>query len=273
MKLVFNHPKLKLGKRAPRLDKRTLKLADYLTPALPTPPVQAGYISKVSSWPMYLNDSLGDCVIAAAAHMIEQWSAYSGSEVSLTDQDVLVGYEKVGGYVPGNPNTDSGCDMLTALNYWRKTGFGGHKIQAFVAVDPTNKLEVMQAIYLFGNVYSGIALPLSAQTTTNPVPNGLPLWQFPAGGLNGDGSPGSWGGHCVPLMGYSNDSRGHPGTELITWGAVYDATWEFFMNYADEAYAVLSSDWFESNGEAPSGFDLAQLQADLSALGVESKGK
>ncbi len=273
MKLVFNHPKLKLGKRSPRLDHRTLKLSKYLTPALPTPPIRAGYVEKVAQWPMYLNDSLGDCVIAAAGHMIQQWTAYAGEETQISNSAILTGYVQVGGYVPNNPDTDNGCDMLTALKYWRKTGLGGHKIAAFVSVDFTNQQEVEQAIALFGSVYTGLALPLVAQSPTQTGPNGKPCWSVAECGTNGDGSPGSWGGHCVPLIGYSNDPAGHPGTMLVTWGALYDMTWKFLNLYTDEMWAVLSSDWFEQSGQSPSGFNLAQLQADLSALGIESKSK
>lgn len=269
VKPTLNVTKRQLGKRAPRLDGRTLKLAKYLTPSLPTPPLKAGYIDKVQTWPMYLNDELGDCVIAAAGHMIEQWTAFSSatsSPVLVTNKDILKGYEAVGGYVPGNPDTDNGCDMLTALKYWRRTGFGGHKVSAFVSVDYTNQKEVEQAIYLFGNVYIGLALPLTAQNPVTTEPSGLSCWQMTAEGTNGDASPGSWGGHCVPIVGYSSDPAGHPGVALVTWGEQYAMTWKFANTYVDEMWAVLSPDWFESNGDAPNGFNLDQLKADLAQL-------
>ena len=262
----FNPPNRKLGKRAPRLDKRTLKLSDYVTPALPDPPIRAGYIEKVPSWPMYLNDELGDCVIAAAGHMIEQWTAYADTEVRLTDADILKGYEQVGGYVPGDPNTDNGCDMLSALKHWRKQGFGGHKIAGFVSVNPLNQKEVEQAVYLFGNVYTGLQLPLSAQSPTHTGAEGKPCWSVSPVGTFGDGSPGSWGGHCVPILGYSNDPAGYPGTMVVTWGALYDMTWKFIRDYVDEMWAVLSPDWIAKCGDAPNGFDAAQLQLDLLAI-------
>ncbi len=71
---------------------------------------------------MYLNDQLGCCVEAAAAHMIQQWNFYAGHPAKPTDQDVLSAYEAVGGYVPGDPNSDNGTDMLAFLNWWRQTG-------------------------------------------------------------------------------------------------------------------------------------------------------
>jgi hypothetical protein len=246
---------IQLGKRAPRLDKRTFRLARYLPAIIPPPPVETdGYVTKVPSWPMYLNDSLGDCVAAAAGHIVNQETFYaSGTEKLPTDNDILKTYEAVGGYIPGDPNTDNGMDMLSYLKYWRSTGVGGHKILGFVGVDLTRRDEIMQAIQLFGNVYLGIQLPISAQVQT--------AWKVPAGGPFGDGSPGSWGGHCVPMM-----FAGAQTSVVVTWGNTLHMDWDFLTNYADEAYVVLSNDWIKANGVSPSKFNLAQLQADLALL-------
>ncbi len=246
-----------LGKRAVRHDHRTLKLADYLPTRLPAQPLAAGYTDKIDSWPMFMNDTIGNCVIAAAGHMVQEWTTYASSPVLLTDKDILYGYEQVGGYVPGDPSTDQGCDMLTALNFWRKTGFGGHKIAAYVSINIKKPSEIALAVWLFGNVFAGFALPLTVQNQTT--------WSVPRGGTVGDGSPGSWGGHCVPIVGYSNVT-GSAGTQIVTWGDVYSVTWPFISKYADELYAVLSPDWIERTGKAPSGFNMAQLQADLAAI-------
>src|SRR5579862_1190901 len=140
-----------LGKRAPRLDRRTFKLARYLPAIIPPPPVEtSGYVTKVPEWKMYMNDTLGICVGAAAAHLINQETYYAGgTEIEPTDAQVLKTYEDVGGYVPGDPSTDNGMDMLTFCNYWRSTGVGGHKILGFATVDLTRRDEIMQAIQLF----------------------------------------------------------------------------------------------------------------------------
>lgn len=51
-----------------------------------------------------------------------------------------------------------------------------------------------------------------------------------------------------------------------TWGALKSMSWQFYSAYMDEAFAVLSPDWFNAKGEAPSGFDLAGLQQDLTQI-------
>ena len=65
-----------LGKLSVRTDVRTLRLRTYVDPAaLPTPPDRIDVTANVGEWPMYANDTRGDCTTAAAAHMIEAWTA------------------------------------------------------------------------------------------------------------------------------------------------------------------------------------------------------
>jgi hypothetical protein len=46
-----------------------------------------------------------------------------------------------------------------------------------------------------------------------------------------------------------------------------------FDTYCDEAYGVLSADWIAANDQAPSNFDLAQLEADLGEMGAKPAAK
>ncbi len=67
---------MKLGKQPYKHDPRTMRLAKYIDMgALPPAPTELSYADKVHPWPMYGNDQLGDCTIAAAGHMIELWGA------------------------------------------------------------------------------------------------------------------------------------------------------------------------------------------------------
>jgi hypothetical protein len=107
------------------------------------------------------------------------------------------------------------------------------------------------AMYLFGSVYTGVALPLSAQ--------GQEIWSVVHGPTS---EAGSWGGHAVPLMGYD----AHTAT-CITWGAPLKMTWSWQKKYMDEAYAVLSMDWIDQASQmAPNHLDWDKLKADLAAL-------
>jgi hypothetical protein len=118
-------------------------------------------------------------------------------------------------------------------------------------VNLRNPTEVREAVYLFGNVYWGVQLPLSVQ--------GADSWTVPDGGTaSPNGSPGSWGGHCVPIVAVSPETL-----TCVTWGQTLKMSHSFFSDYGDEGYACLSLDWIEKNGISPSQFNLAQLEADL----------
>jgi hypothetical protein len=142
---------------------------------------------------------------------------------------------------------------LDVLQYWQKSGVGGHKIGAYVAVEPGNHDHVRVGIYLFGGLYIGLALPKTIERQR--------VWSVPPQGPTGEGAPGSLGGHAVPLIGF--DALG---LVCITWGAAQRLTWPFLDAYCDEVWAVLSPDWFGGQRTAPSGFDLRALESDLSAL-------
>lgn len=256
-KMIF--PGKRLGARAPRIDPRTLKLSKYNKLLAPVP-TNSGLISAVASWPMFLNDSIGDCAEAAWAHMIEQWTQYAGKFQLPTDAYVLDLYEAVTGYNPNNPNSDQGTVLIDLLNYLRKQGL----IEAYVAIDWTNKTEVQQAVYYFGGAYLGFALPISAQQPVQGL-NGFPAWlRLP--NLSGVNAPGSWGGHCVPILGYGVDNFGHEGMEVITWGQIYDMTYPFLNQTGTECYAILTPDWVEADGNSPTGLNTSQLLVDLALI-------
>jgi hypothetical protein len=242
-----------LGKKDPQHDARTLQLAKYVGAHLSAAPAAQAWSKKVKTWPMYMNDTIGDCAIAGPAHMIECWAANAQSLIQIADADVLKAYEDVGGYRPGKPATDGGCVLMDVLKYWRTTGIGGHQIGAFTSVSPHSSAYVQDAIFLFGGLNTGFALPVTAQNQA--------VWDVVAGASrNPDAKPGSWGGHCVNIVDY--DARS---LTCVTWGALKKMTWAFFKSYCDEAYAIISQD-FLAAGKAPNGFDLATLQNDLAAL-------
>jgi len=93
-------------------------------------------------------------------------------------------------------------------------------------------------------------LPISAQ---DQVKNHQP-WSVPPGGTTGDGKPGFWGGHTVPVVAY--DARG---VTVVTWGALQMMTWSFWEAYCEEAYAIISTDYLTGKKTTPQGFDMQQL--------------
>ena len=171
-----------LGKLPPKFDKRTLRFARYVkASALPPAPPSVTWSSKVSQWGEMLNQQIGDCTCAAVGHSIQTWTANNGSEVTISDQDVLNAYIAVTGeegaaYNPQTGANDNGCNEIDVLNYWRTTGVGGHKLGAYAAVAHTSEQELQEAIWLFGACYIGVNLPLAAQQQINSGQ----AWDVPA---------------------------------------------------------------------------------------------
>ncbi len=242
---------MKLGKKAPRHDARTLKLATYLQSSLPKAPDVVQWSSKVKAWGLYLNDVVGDCAVASAANLIRCWSANGqNKEDDPPEWLVLTTYAFLSGYDPSDATTDVGLVELDVLKYWRQSGFGGYKIEAFAAVDPQRLDEVRAGIWLFGGLYVGLELPEAWETRSD-------VWDVGQGQAY---QRGSWGGHAVPIVGY--DARG---VTIVTWGGTRLVTWAAWQKYGSEAWACIAPE-FTNNGKAPNGFDLAALRQDLQAL-------
>jgi hypothetical protein len=252
---MIHYSKVKLGKNPARHDPRTLQMAQYLqVGALPKIPESQSWIGKVRNWPMMGNDKIGDCTCAAAGHLIEEWTACSRDKaVILSNTQIIAAYSAITGYNPKTGQHDNGAVELDVLKYWRATGFSGHKILSFVALEPKNLDHIRASVFIFGGCYIGLQLPTSAQTQS--------VWGVPPGGANGPGAPGSWGGHAVPVVAYDPQ-----GLTVVTWGALKRMTWGFWNAYCDEAYAIVSNDWVNTKDVASNGFDLKQMNQDLKSI-------
>lgn len=203
-----------------------------------TPPASVDYYSKfpAGQWGMLGNSTVGDCVAAGAFHA-EDVIQYNGQSVtpSFTDAQALAMYSAISGYNPKNPNSDVGATLQSGLDYWRKTGVGGYKIEAYAEFDYRNTDLLKQVIADFGTAYLALEVPSSAMD------------QFDAG------QPWSVvrrsqieGGHCVPAVGYDANYL-----YVITWAAVQKVEWAFYAKYFEESWAPVDADWMTSSGKTP----------------------
>lgn len=251
-------PHRPLGKAPAQPARPHLRLSPVLQAAnLPTPPETCDWQDDHIVWPMYGNDSWGDCVWAEIGHGINQLTYYALSdEQQPTDDDILKGYSDVTGFnpdagQPGSNATDNGTYVQDAMAYWRKTGVGGHKIVAYASIDPSNLDHVRLAIALFGSVSIGIQFPDSAMRQFDA---GQP-WDVVRGAKNE-------GGHCILGGAYDKDGIG-----LVTWGKETRMTWRFFTKYADEVWVPLDAEGLTKAGQYFTGvstfYALGQRFADL----------
>jgi len=245
----------RLGKQPAKQDARTLQFEKYIVATdLPAAPAELSLENNVkSAWGMMDNDKIGDCTCASAGHLIMNWTASAGNEKDPTDQQIIEAYSAITGYDPKTGGHDNGAVVLDVLNYWKTQGIANDKIDAFVSLEPNNDQQVRESTFLFGGCYLGLQMPLSAQTQK--------IWSVPSSGQTGKGAPGSWGGHAVPVVGY--DSRY---VAVVTWGSVLYMTWQFYDVYCDEAFAIISVDWLNQTGQSIEGFDMQQLDKDLTEI-------
>ena len=240
-----------LGRRVPVRPPR-LKLGDYLKDAVAPATCDWSKPAYTALTDVYMNDRLGDCVIAAAYHGLAVASGNAGRLFTATNQQILADYEAIGEYNPNDPNSDQGCDEKTALEYYAKHGFAdGTKLSGWVSVDPANQNEIRQAIYLFENLLFGVGLP-DAWLSPPPSANGF-VWDVAAG--NNDN------GHAFEGVGYTP-----LGVQIDTWGLIGSITWRAVAELAS-LYVWLTPDIIsKATDKSPLGFDYKTLQADFAAL-------
>lgn len=235
-----------------------------------TPPASVNYGPKAAAALslIYMNDRLGDCVIAGGGHVEGVLTGNAtGAPLIMSDDQILAQYEPISGYNPSDPSTDQGCDEITAFQYWKKNGFpNGTDLLGWVGVDATNPTEIKQALFLFENLFFGIELP---DGWLSPIPES-PGFTW---GVAGDPNPRN--GHCI--MGYAYDENG---IYFDTWGLVspdglqggfmpYEAVAKYAVPSAGgELYTLMSPDQVASGqNKAPNGVGWIDLLEDMSNLG------
>lgn len=250
--------KKSLGRRPARHTGRSRRslsvLSQHLAKLGPAPAATNNYFAAVKvPWRYLLNDVLRDCVCADTGHTLMLRTANTGSIVIPSAGQVLHLYEEVGGYVPGDPATDQGCDELSMEQYLKRQGFAGHKLDDYASVNFASLSDLIWTIQLFGSCRLGINLPAWAETAFD---DGHP-WGTPPPGAD----TSIVGGHDVPLLDYRNGYF-----KCITWGAPQLISKAFLDLYCEEAHAELYFDWITKQGEAPNGLNLTQLASDLAAI-------
>lgn len=254
-------PQVRLGRKPAVRDQRSLRFARYLTSRLPSAPETLDLSEGIVEWGMLANNRLGDCTAAGAAHCEMVWSRIAGTPRDFSDDEVIDFYSRVTQppYDPKTGANDDGAVELFVLREWRNKGIGDRKIHAYAAVTPSNLDQMHQALWLFSGVYLGVSLPVTAQSQTSQG-----TWDD-TGATTPEAQPGSWGGHCIILVGRDKPNKRW---KAVTWGQTIWLTDAFVTRYVEEAWAIVPEDFATLSGpNAASGFDFDTLNADLAAIG------
>jgi hypothetical protein len=201
---------------------------------------------------VYLNTSLGDCVVASRYHKYGVLTANeSGAGAIGTDGEVYQTYQAACG--PG----DNGCEMSAVNQYEQSPGIPiagvTHTTAGSASVDNTNQNLVMVCIDVFGTLDVGMNLP--------------DAWYHSADGSDwgpvSGADAGIVGGHEVQAYDYDAE-----GVWVMTWGGTRRILWPAFTatTWIDEVYTSLAPDWYAQADLAPNGIDAATLAADLALV-------
>jgi hypothetical protein len=236
--------------------------------ALPPIPAGAfGHTSQVSKpWEMYLNDQLGDCVVAGKQHCLRLWLAEgTGSDtITFDDACTVKNYGLLGHYDPADPSSDQGCDMLYAAEVWMRHGIWDaagklHKIGAALQLQCgpgyLNMDQFWTALYLFDGMGLGIGVTPAMQ---DAFANGQP-WD--ASQYN---PYDVVGGHFVPAM-CRMDDNGNLVPEVISWAAGQEVTVPGLKAITNTVLVYLSPEKL-NNGKDEEGLGYSDLRADLRML-------
>jgi hypothetical protein len=169
-----------------------------------------------------------------------------------TQKQILELYTAETGFNPSDPNTDNGTVETNDCIYMCKTGLLGHKADATAMIHQGDLNNFKWCIQLFGGIKFGVNLPLSAMYQFN---DGQP-WTVT------DNNTEIIGGHDP--LGVRYDGKWF---YVVTWGKVQAVSPQWLQQYNEEAHALLFADWIRLNGNAPSGFDLDTLLAELPQVG------
>lgn len=206
---------------------------------------------KSFDFPMLGNDNFGDCMYAAGCHGDQTFTGNNGKESTFDEATVISYYKKLSG-------GDNGLDEGQLVGEWEKGLCGQSTASILDAVDfdPTNDDLSNLIVQMFGGFIFMLDVPNKWISEFDG--SGNTIWDAPA-------SANSNNGHGVWINGVDANSN----KKVQTWGSSVWLTPEGLKTCDPSAFAVFSTDWFNSQGIAPNG----QTYDQLAALWLELGGK
>lgn len=224
------HAGMMLGRVRPTSKQRAMapRFKDHMV--APPPPAPAGPFSGAigAAIAMNGNDRYGNCTFAALANYRAIRAKLVGLGCGTQEAAVIAAYLAfTGGQDVGAVETEVLQGAVKGYDF----GDEVYQIPVWAAVPLRDKALCESLIAVFGAIYIGMELPVSAQNQE--------IWT-PAKGR--DGAPGSWGGHALLRSGWKFDADGKKLVEYVTWGARKFGNEDFDGEYVDEGYVLVDAD-------------------------------
>jgi len=238
---------------------RTIRpLAERARLDLMIPPASADWLAKCpADGDMLGNDAVGDCVACAELRAIQVCRANAWGDAWRPTRDMAFAlYAALTGFDPVTLLPDNGTNTAYAMASWSGDGVRidsqNLDVVRWATVDPTDAAHIAIAIGFTGPIQVSMALPMAAQN--------LAVWSQ-APGTGAGWEPASWGYHRVMVGAFDGTQR-----VCRTWGRDVVIHPEFWSAYVVGVDAVLSREWMDATGLAPSGLDWDALGQDVASL-------
>ncbi len=228
-------------------------LRQYLVGELESPTGPFGYGTSLT-YPMALNDQLGDCTIAGKVHLDEIVANLLGQPYTYPGDDAVKA-----AYFGLTGGPDSGLELSTVIKAWSSpAGLLGTKLAGAATIDVKDEDLMAEALFNFGALYVAVNLPESAENQFNAD---LP-WT-----LGGNEQPE--GGHCVVLnaaQSLTTSGRTVGDFGVVTWGAETACTDNWWRDFAAEAWVLIPESLVQAGRDAVQALDLAEMRSDVAQL-------
>lgn len=267
------------GKIAYKHDKRTLRFRDIINEhdkdkIIPESFDWATRIKPSHNWGDYGNLKLNNCTFVTAAYLIMIWKSYKAPQIYRPGVYTIIDdyCELLKDAKPEDKSLKSvleaGGEPLEAmkvLKYWRKNGIDGHKIIAFakLSYNASKKqriAELKRAVYLYGGCFIGVNIPRSVEKQWQQSKK----WDIIRGVPGGDARRRLWFSHAMLVTGYTEKD-----IRVVTFGKEEILTWEFYLKYVDEAYALFDERFLRAR-KTPSKMKVQELKTAVTTIKKES---
>ena len=203
---------MKLGKKEP-INKLSVSFGDFIT-VYPTSPI-IDYAPDFV-YPMDMNDTIGDCVVAGFDHSRQIITGLlTGTQKNFTNDDIINFYKTQN---PAYPQEDNGMSIQLFLEYLVNNKY----ILGFAKIDYKNPAQMKAAMYLGLSIMTGVQLQEAQHT------------QFASGIWDYDINSPVIGGHCINGAGYNVGI-----VDFVSWGKLIAGTDSFVAEQMDEAWFIL----------------------------------
>lgn len=223
----------------------------------PPPVVDRSHLSP--KFKMFYNDTIGDCTCAAVYNTMIAWQALIDSSIAIPEILAEELYSAVTGYNPENPATDQGAAEDDVLAYGVRNGYATRDYvysPMWGTIDPGNINLMASAVAKFGVAYQGIIMRRGDMTLLD---NGQPLSIVPGMDM------GIAGGHALLIWSYDG-LRPQDRVQLITWGTLVSATWEWVLARSIESHGLFFPQLMSPAHQKLLGLDLDALRDQTKAF-------